>query len=548
MASGGGGSGVPATGEEEAVPGPGRCEVEADEDEEEEQEVLALAGRLRRRLRGWEAPVAAVQQLLVWERPPQSLAGAVALGAALWLFSSTSLRPLFLLSTALIGFLLLERWKPHFLLDFSAQPLEEPGGDRYSEMAGAPPHLLSVPELCHCLAESWITFRLYLQELLQYKRQNPAKFCARVCSGCLILAVVGHYVPGIMISYIVLLSILLWPLVVYHELIQRMYTRLEPILMKLDYSMKVETLHLKHEKKKRQGKNEPEAGNEPMAETESESEAELSGYSPVVDVKKTALALAITDSELSDEEASILESGGFTVSRATTPQLTDVSEDLDQQSLPSEPEESFSKDLAEFPSVEEFHSRDLQPSCEEDSFAVPAQAAGQLDSAEEEAAAVGTSDTSILCLASPLHFVNTHFNGNGQAVVGGAPEPQTVSAQGLGLHIDSLSQEIVTTAISTVVQNTLSALLRSSEDSEGPSLSEFLPTEPEERLNFQTQLSESEEVGAASPPEEEEEADDFELLDQRELEQMDAELGLAEEAGAPVQSSCPPEEESSSSP
>lgn len=43
-------------------------------------------------------------------------------------------------------------------------------------------------------------------------------------------------------------------------------------------------------------------------------------------MKKTALALAITDSELSDEEASILESGGFTVSRATTPQLTDVSE------------------------------------------------------------------------------------------------------------------------------------------------------------------------------------------------------------------------------
>ncbi|XP_048340713.1 reticulophagy regulator 2 [Sphaerodactylus townsendi] len=544
MASGGS-SGVPVTGEEAAAAGPGGCGVEAEE--EEEQEVLALAGHLRRRLRGWEASLAAVQRLLVWERPPQSLAGAVALGVALWLFSSTSLRPLFLLSVALIGFLLLERWKPRFLLDFSAQPLEEPGGDSYSEMAGAQPHLLSVPELCHCLAESWITFRLYLQELLQYKRQNPAKFCARVCSGCLSLAVVGHYVPGIMISYIVLLSILLWPLVVYHELIQRMYTRLEPILMKLDYSMKVETLHLKHEKKKRQGKNEPEAGSEPMAETESESEAELSGYSPVVDVKKTALALAITDSELSDEEASILESGGFTVSRATTPQLTDVSEDLDQQSLPSEPEEAFSKDLAEFPSVEEFHSRDLQPPSEEDSFAVPAQAADQLDSAEEEAAAVGSSDTSILCLASPLHFVNTHFNGNGQAMVGGIAEPQTVSAQGLGLHIDSLSQEIVTTAISTVVQNTLSALLRSSEESEGPSLSEFLPSEPEERLSFQAQLSESEEVGAASLPEEEEEADDFELLDQRELEQMDTELGLAEESGAPVQSSSPPEEEMSSS-
>lgn len=130
----------------------------------------------------------------------------------------------------------------------------------------------------------------------------------------------------------------------------------------------------------RQGKNAPPGGDEPLAETESESEAELAGFSPVVrfkgdevssrrlgdsvlgshlsrgwelvgrallenglsyqspigfvlvllqvDVKKTALALAITDSELSDEEASILESGGFSVSRATTPQLTDVSEGM----------------------------------------------------------------------------------------------------------------------------------------------------------------------------------------------------------------------------
>lgn len=29
------------------------------------------------------------------------------------------------------------------------------------------------------------------------------QFCARVCSGCAVLAVLGHYVPGIMISYIV---------------------------------------------------------------------------------------------------------------------------------------------------------------------------------------------------------------------------------------------------------------------------------------------------------------------------------------------------------
>ena len=98
-------------------------------------------------------------------------------------------------------------------------------------------------------------------------------------------------------------------------------------------------------------KKESEEGDEPRAETESESEEELSCFAPTVqsrtrkpnllyiehrcnpvvfvaqvDVKTTALAMAITDSELSDEEASILESGGFSVSRATTPQLTDLYE------------------------------------------------------------------------------------------------------------------------------------------------------------------------------------------------------------------------------
>lgn len=35
--------------------------------------------------------------------------------------------------------------------------------------------LLSVPELSHHLAESYLTCCLYLQEMLQYKRQNHGK-------------------------------------------------------------------------------------------------------------------------------------------------------------------------------------------------------------------------------------------------------------------------------------------------------------------------------------------------------------------------------------
>ncbi|XP_029415895.1 reticulophagy regulator 2 isoform X2 [Nannospalax galili] len=305
-----------------------------------------------------------------------------------------------------------------------------------------------------------------------------------------------------MISYIVLLSILLWPLVVYHELIQRMYTRLEPLLMQLDYSMKAEAdaLHHKHDKRKRQGKNAPPGGGEPLAETESESEAELAGFSPVVDVKKTALALAITDSELSDEEASILESGGFSVSRATTPQLTDVSEDLDQQSLPSEPEEALSREVGEGEETE------LAPS--EDLLSAPQTLSRQaLDMAEEDSSVKET----LLRLSSPLHFVNTHFNGAGS--------PQDGVKCSLGGPVEMLSSEAVSGDL-MAPPSTLTPPLCLTESGPVPHLSpSVLPSLPQDSPQ-------------PLPAPEEEEAlttEDFELLDQGELEQLNAELGLGPE-------------------
>ncbi|KAM8904090.1 reticulophagy regulator 2 [Spinachia spinachia] len=510
--------------------------------------------RLRELLQGWlwqyESLLLWLQRLLVWERPLYSITVALTLNTLFWLLSATCLRPLFLLSVSLLGVMLLERWKPTLPI-ITIQHAEAPPEQR--DTLSGEQRLLSVPELSHHLAESYLTYCLFLQEMLQYKRQNHGKFCLMMCSGCFVLAVVGHYVPGIMISYIIVLSVLLWPLVVYHELIQRMYTGLEPILMKLDYSMKGATEHRKHDKRK--VKKEVEEGDEPRAETESESEEELSCFATTVDAKTTALAMAITDSELSDEEASILESGGFSVSRATTPQLTDVSEDLDQQSLQSEPEESYLRDLPEFPSVEEF------PSLEHNLLHFPLRAPGLGDAdqarAQSDRELLSPASLLIQHLASPLHFVNTHFNGHGQppgSKEGALPGPcaegdagtqqgeEAAVTEGAQQSLEALSEEIVSTAISTVVQNTLSALLRSSED---PSMTEFFPAEaPAGALETSTPPTDTAQgaQGTDEDPQEEEEVvttgsgtggdmpddtlvpteeEDFELLDQSELEQFD---------------------------
>lgn len=495
---------------------------------EEDPELARLAERVRGWLWHYEPLLLWLQRLLVWERPVYSVSAAVTLNTLFWLISSTSLRPLFLLSVSLLGLMLLERWKHKLPLCNVPQtePQPKPSGTELE------PRLLSVPELSLHLADSYRTCCLYLQDMLLYKRHHHGKFCALMCSGCLVLAAVGHYVPGVMISYIIVLSVLLWPLVVYHELIQRMYTGLEPIFMKLDYSMKGETELRTHDKRKVK----KELEGEPRADTESESEEEeLCCFAPTVDVKTTALAMAITDSELSDEEASILESGGFSVSRATTPQLTDVSEDLDQQSVHSDPEESYLRDLPEFPSVEEY------PVDPQSLLHFPSRGHSSADPSAQPGAASEAeplSPASLLLqhLASPLHFVNTHFNGHAhtqpQIQIQTGVQPQTQSQVQSGpvteaaqRSLEALSEEIVSTAISTVVQNTLSALLRSSEDSEEPTLAEFLPETLETPGNGEEEEDEEGERGEAGedtlvPAEYE----DFELLDQSELEQAEEEL------------------------
>ncbi|KAJ8004207.1 hypothetical protein DPEC_G00156390 [Dallia pectoralis] len=511
---------------------------------------------LRERLQGWmsqyECVLFWVQRLLVWERPLYSICVALTLNTLFWLLSSTFLRPLFLLSLSILGLMLLERWKHKLgLVTASVQYPEANAMERVT--MNVQPRLLSIPELSHHLAESYLYCCLYVQEMLQYKRQNHGKFCAMMCSGCLVLAVVGHYIPGIMISYIIALSVLVWPLVVYHELIQRMYTCLEPILMKLDYSMKGDTQRRKHDKKK--VKKEVEEGDEPRAETESDSEEELSCFAPTVDAKTTALAMAITDSELSDEEASILESGGFSVSRATTPQLTDVSEDLDQHSVHSDPEEAFLRDLPEFPSVDAF------PSVERSLLHFPLHGPGQGQGdgvtagggQSLEGESLSAASLLLQHLASPLHFVNSHFNGHrapggdrgplvpavraeeADGEEGEASQPQEPLASTQSL--EALSEKIVSTAISTVVQNTLSAMLLSTEAREGPTTGEFLHTDTPQSVPESADETEDQHTTVAAdnngmrkveealnitlvPTEEE----DFELLDQSELEQMDEDL------------------------
>uniref|UniRef100_A0A3Q0R5B2 Reticulophagy regulator 1 n=1 Tax=Amphilophus citrinellus TaxID=61819 RepID=A0A3Q0R5B2_AMPCI len=169
------------------------------------------------------------------------------------------------------------------------------------------------------------SLRLFLQETSAFKQQNPGKFCLLVCSVCTFFAVLGRYIPGIVISYI-LLGVFLWPLISSHEV----SLWLEPVLQKLDFGIGEFFQKIKENHKRLL-----------QAQTEKEGiESDLSSMFPKLD-STACKEMSVSDTEVSD--VTWTDNGTFNLSEGHTPQ-TENSE-LDR-------EEVFAGGLPEFPSLD----------------------------------------------------------------------------------------------------------------------------------------------------------------------------------------------------
>ncbi|XP_033856716.3 reticulophagy regulator 1-like isoform X2 [Acipenser ruthenus] len=313
----------------------------------------------------------------------------------------------------------------------------------------------SRPGVIQIVSESWMSCSLFFQEMSSFKQQNPGKFCLLACSLCTFFAVLGHCIPGVLISYFVLLCAFVWPLLSSHEFGQKLYSRIEPVLQKLDFGVGdfLQRLKERHEKLN-------------VKSTEGNSEAEISALCPKMNPLTMCKELSVSDTEAS--EVSWTDNGTFNLSEGHTPQ-TENSDDLDR---PSDHEEIFCSGLSEFPS---------------------------LDNGAET-----NGDDEDLSIGLPTHRSRTK-----------KPDRQhTSSSEGrfslppsgdrtLDL-VNAMAGEVIAAAVSAAIREQLL-----------PSHSETppQPTAPA--------IGSSEETDT-------EEADDFELLDQSELEQIESELGLAQ--------------------
>ncbi|XP_070701541.1 reticulophagy regulator 1 [Pempheris klunzingeri] len=300
------------------------------------------------------------------------------------------------------------------------------------------------------------SLKLFLQETSAFKQQNPGKFCLLVCSLCTFFAVLGRYIPGIVISYILVLGFFLWPLISSHEVA----LWLKPVLQKLDFGIGefLQKIKENHERRIMQ------------AQTEREGiESDLSSMFPKLD-STACKEMSVSDTEVSD--VTWTDNGTFNLSEGHTPQ-TENSEDLDR-------EEAFTGGLQEFPSLDN----------------------GTTTNGDDD-------DDLSLGLPSPPP--------RPQQPIRSKHTPSTDKEQATNKALELVNQmagDVITAAVTAAIQERIEAAVGFAALSGGSEQS---------RLPESSRLLELAE-------ESDSEVEDFELLDQSELEQLEGELGLGEEA------------------
>ncbi|KAM8966230.1 reticulophagy regulator 1 [Pelodytes ibericus] len=382
---------------------------------------------------------------LTWQRPLRTLFTFICVNLLFWFLALTPWRMYHLISLILLGIVMVQIMK-HFILSRKrGAQLWRNISKRWEIMSSSE----CKPRFSQCIAESWSSYSAFLQELSHFKQHNPGKFCLLVCSVCSFFTILGSYIPGVVLSYLILLCAFLCPLIKCNEFGQKAYNKMKPVLQKLDFGLQSYISRWMKTRSKKEADRSPGDA----------SDLDLSALCPQINPATVAKELSVSDTEAS--EVSWTDNGTFNLSEGYTPQ-TDTSDDFDR---PSDHEEAFSKDLAEFPSLENgsgSNDDDL-------SIGLPTK----LKSKPGKASKTSTEKYSAAALSLLL--------GNEQPfnLVGG------------------IAGEAITAAVSAAITDQLQSALCSQPP---PAANSCEDTDNEE-------------------------ADDFELLDQSELEDIEEELG-----------------------
>lgn len=113
------------------------------------------------------------------------------------------------------------------------------------------PQAATVPELARTVAEFWTTLTMYANCLRKLRSERKVKFFLVNLTIFSSILLISSYVSGLMLLYMIAMFLLLTPPVSKYGLLQRLYERLEPHLMTIEYSLSIQ-----RRRKRRRGSGE----------------------------------------------------------------------------------------------------------------------------------------------------------------------------------------------------------------------------------------------------------------------------------------------------
>lgn len=426
--------------------------MEFEREEAMQMQVEKVERRLKDMLNPFEWQIMSFQSVLVWEKPYHSAAFLIAVNGLFWL--ATTVRFYYLLGVCGLLFVSMDMWSNFIWPEIRVPP--GPGEDM-DGWALIYPKFVSVPEICRCLAEWFVWGERYVTEASLLRRDNHTKFFVFSMFGFCLLLMVGRYMSTIFICYVIVMSALLYPCALYHDMLQRIHEQLQPLVTRWECSMNIQR---KPRSKKRATRSRSASPLPTEAETDEEddtdSDADLKEFIPTIGFP---MKTPQKDDNSSDESVAPSSLVSASMTSLLLPEIAKM-ECSEDDSLSGD----FSlspRDMPSFDSIDKSSPRKRRsPRKVKDNVTDPLQG-GDVKSMQfvpshfQVAPSDGKGDPDESSLGRGLNFPDIHDESTADSLNSTFDLPMTSAADTFGA---ALATQMMTKTLSTIMSNTISGL------------------------------------------------------------------------------------------
>ncbi|XP_068082467.1 reticulophagy regulator 3 [Anabrus simplex] len=192
-----------------------RLPVRGERQEEQNVRFAPHEEHLARALGRFEPFIIKVQKILLWESPMISCMCVIVVNIVFWLAISFQCRFYGVIFTTILFGFVCNMWMQKIWPRIS---IPTSGMNEREDSTAQNPRVLSMPEISHYLGYIFSVLKDYYIRLKTLRDTQPGLFCCGMCLCFSVLTLIGRTVPGLVISYCLIMIIMIGPGIWIHLL------------------------------------------------------------------------------------------------------------------------------------------------------------------------------------------------------------------------------------------------------------------------------------------------------------------------------------------